>query len=116
MIEVLVTVAIIAMISTGIAIAVLKIAEQQKVSLTRTNAEPLRGSVKIWWALGTEGETCPTTAMLLADGALDRSKFNKVDAWGQPWTIKCDEHDATVISWGPDKLPGTDDDIRVPPA
>jgi len=111
-----VAVAIIAMISAGITVAVVKIGNNQKISLTRTNAEALRAAVKTWWQLNNDSNTCPTVSMLIADGAIDKGKSTKADAWGQPWAIKCDETDATVISTGPDKLPDTEDDIRVPPA
>jgi hypothetical protein len=52
---------------------------------------------------------------LIADGVLDRGKAAKQDAWGQPWTIECDDRDATITSRGPDQRLGTEDDIRVPP-
>jgi len=109
-----VAVAIIAMISAGITVAVVKIGNDSKISLTRTNAEALRAAVKTWWQLSSDN-TCPTVSMLIADGAIDKGKSTKVDAWGQPWAIKCEENDATVISQGPDKTPDTEDDIRVPP-
>ena len=105
-----------ALISASVTVAVVEIANHQKVSLTRTNAETLRGSVKIWWALSNDAETCPTVPMMIADGALYRGKSTQADAWGQPWRIKCDGRDATIISMGPDKLPDTEDDIRVPPS
>lgn len=62
---------------------------------------------------------------LIADGLLDRGKSAKTDAWGQrpqvhcdrgePWVIQRDDFDATIVSTAPDKLPDTEDDIRVPP-
>jgi prepilin-type N-terminal cleavage/methylation domain-containing protein len=115
LVEIVVAVAIIAMISAGITVAVIGIATEQKVRLMRSNAETLRGSIKVWWALSSDSATCPTIPMLLADGAVDRGKSVKEDAWGQPWRIICDDRDATIVSMGPDKLPDTDDDIRVPP-
>ena len=116
MVEIVVAVAIIALISAGITVAVIKIALKQKIELARSNAETLRASVKLWWQLGSDNVTCPTVPMLVADGAVDRGKLVKADPWGQPWAIKCEENDATVISRGPDKTPDTEDDIRVPPS
>jgi general secretion pathway protein G len=116
LIEIVVTVAIIAMISAAITVAVMGIAERQKITLTRSNGETLRNAVKIWWASGNDIGSCPTVSALIADGALDRGKSAKTDAWGQPWRIQCDATDATIVSTGPDKLPDTEDDIRVPPA
>jgi len=116
LIEIVVSVAIIAMISAAITVAVINIAMRQKVELTKTNGETLRSAVKIWWASGNDAGTCPTVPELIADGALDRGKSAKGDAWGQPWHIQCDATDATIVSLGPDKLLDTEDDIRVPPS
>jgi prepilin-type N-terminal cleavage/methylation domain-containing protein len=116
LIEIVVAVAIIAMISAGITVAVINIALSNQEKLTRTNAETIRAAVKIWWATSNDVDTCPTVPMLIADGALDRGKSTKADAWGQPWKIQCDQNDATVVSRGRDKLPDTEDDIRVPPS
>jgi general secretion pathway protein G len=114
LVEIVVTVAIIAMISAAVTVGIMKIAERQKISLTRTNGETLRTAVKMWRA--TENESgCPSVPNLIADGMLDRGKSAKTDAWGQPWVIECQDFDATIISTGPDKLPDTEDDIRVPP-
>jgi len=115
LIEIVVAVAIIAMISAAITVAVINIAIHEKVELTKTNAETIRAAVKIWWATSNDA-ACPTIPMLIADGALDRGKSTQTDGWGQPWQIKCDASDATVVSRGPDKLPDTEDDIRVPPS
>jgi prepilin-type N-terminal cleavage/methylation domain-containing protein len=116
LIEIVVAVAIIAMISAGITVAVINIAGDGKKRLTESSAETIRAAVKIWWATSNDVGTCPTVGMLLADGAIDRGKLTKSDPWGQPWKIQCDANDATVISRGPDKLPDTEDDIRAPPS
>jgi prepilin-type N-terminal cleavage/methylation domain-containing protein len=115
LLEIVVAVAIIAMLSAGISVAVLIVNERQRVSLTRTNAEALRGAVKMWRSLENDSATCPSVPTLIADGVLDRGKSAKQDAWGQPWTIECDDRDATITSRGPDQQLGTEDDIRVPP-
>ena len=116
LIEIVVSVAIIAMISAAITVAVINIAVRQKVELTKTNGETIRSAVKLWWASGNDAGNCPTVKDLVADGALDRGKSTKGDAWGQPWRIQCDASDATIVSLGPDKLLDTEDDIRVPPS
>lgn len=116
LVEIVVAVAIIAMISAGITVAVININEQQKIKLTRSNAELLRGAVKLWRIQGNDSAACPTIPMLIADGEIDRGRMTKEDAWGQPWQIVCDDRDAIVSSRGPDRLPDTDDDIRVPPS
>ena len=116
LVEIVITVAIIAMISAAVTVGIMKIAERQKISLTRTNGETLRTAVKMWRATEDDAAGCPSVPNLIADGMLDRGKAAKTDAWGQPWIIECDATDATIVSLGPDKLPDTGDDIRVPPS
>jgi len=115
LIEIVVTVAIIAMISAAVTMGIMQIAVRQKVALTRSNGETLRSAVKLWRATENDAASCPSVPVLIADGLLDRGKSAKTDAWGQPWHIQCDDIDATIISTGPDKLLDTEDDIRVPP-
>lgn len=112
LIEILVVIAIIAMISGGVAVAVIKKKASADISMTKTNAQTLRIAVKSWWVTHDSG-SCPTVKMLVADGELDKGKVGK-DAWQQPWRLKCEDGDVTVLSNGPDKQPDTDDDIRVP--
>ncbi|RYZ05086.1 MAG: prepilin-type N-terminal cleavage/methylation domain-containing protein [Myxococcales bacterium] len=112
LIEIVVAIAIIAMLSAAVTVGVVKVKKGQDIELTRTNAQSLRSAVKVWWALGNKD--CPTVPQLIAEGALDKSRSTKADAWDQPWVIKCEGDDATVISRGPDKSAETEDDIVVP--
>ena len=113
LLEIIVAIAIIAMISSAIAVSIMIQQDKANKSLTATNAGTIRHGVKMWWIDHDMG-TCPSVKELVADGAIDRGKVDR-DAWGQPWKIVCDTRDATVISRGPDKTPDTEDDIRVPP-
>jgi type II secretory pathway pseudopilin PulG len=115
LLEIVVTVAIIAMISAAVTVGIMKIAERQKIALTRTNGETLRGAIKMWRASENDSAGCPSVPTLIADGMLDRGKSAKTDAWGQPWVIQCDDWDATIVSTGPDQRLNTEDDIKVPP-
>jgi prepilin-type N-terminal cleavage/methylation domain-containing protein len=113
LLEIIVAIGIIAMISSGIAVAIMKQKKNADIKLTTTNAESIRMGVKTWW-MDHDSGSCPTVPVLIADGAIDKSRSTKADAWGQPWVIKCEDYDAVVISKGPDTQPGTEDDIRVP--
>jgi prepilin-type N-terminal cleavage/methylation domain-containing protein len=113
LIEIVVAIAIIAMISAGITVAVVKIADDSKKKMTVTNAQTLRAGIKSWW-LDHDNATCPDVKTLIADGAIDKNKSVAEDGWGQPWRFNCEQYDVTVISKGPDKKPDTEDDIRVP--
>jgi general secretion pathway protein G len=112
LVEIVVVVAIIAMLSGGVAVAVVRYKASEDIKITRINAGSIRAGVKSWW-IDNDSATCPTLQQLVTDGVLDRGK-SEVDAWGQPWRIVCERYDATVISKGPDKQPDTEDDIRVP--
>ena len=114
LIEIVVAIVIIAMISGAIAVAVIGHKKTADISMTTTNAQTIRMGVKSWW-IDHDSGSCPTVPMLVEGGEIDRGKATKTDAWGQPWSIKCEENDVTVSSRGPDKLPDTEDDIRVPP-
>jgi len=113
LLEIIVTIAIISMISAAVTVAVVKYQEGAKIKLTRTNAQTIRSGVKSWW-IDHDSSSCPTVQMLVADGALERGKSIKFDAWEQPWSIECKDSDVDVVSRGPDKTADTEDDIRVP--
>ena len=113
LIEVVVAIAIIAMVSGGVVVAVMKHKVESDKKMTRVNAGAIRNGISTWW-LDHQASECPDVKTLVVDGALDRGKALKQDAWGQPWKIVCENQDATVISRGPDMTPDTADDIRVP--
>jgi general secretion pathway protein G len=113
LIEIVVTIAIIAMISGAVAVTVTKKATEAKISMTRTNARTIRAGIKAWW-IDHDSSSCPDVKMLIDDGALERGKAVRADGWGEPWRILCESYDVTVSSKGPDKKPGTEDDIHEP--
>lgn len=113
LLEIIVAIAIIAMVSAGVTVAIVGHFNKAKITTTRTNAQAIRSAIKAWW-LENDGSTCPDIKTLVADGAIDRGKKVGEDAWAQPWRIVCEQNDVTVVSKGPDKLPETEDDIRVP--
>jgi prepilin-type N-terminal cleavage/methylation domain-containing protein len=113
--EIMITVAIIALISGGIALALLDHSNRAKVRLAGTHAEQVRGGAKMAMAEGAEGTTpgCPTFESLVEHDILDEASPRK-DPWGNPWRIECDGLKVTVSTNGPDRQPGTADDIRIP--
>ncbi len=57
---------------------------------------------------------CPTPRRMKREKWLSPgSQLN--DPWGSPFQIVCEGDETIVLSLGPDKLPGTMDDIRFPP-
>ena len=113
LLEIIVAIAIVAMISAAITVAIVAQKQKANISLTTTNAQTILNGAN-GWLLEHGSADCPTLQMLVSDGQLARSKTLKGDAWQQPWRIECKDHEVSVISRGPDKMPGTEDDIVVP--
>lgn len=110
LVEVLIVVAIMAMLAGGVAFALLPQFEKTSIKTARDNAIKLRQAVALW-RTDTPGE-CPTVSRLKADKLLD--KVGGDDPWGKPYTIRCSDGEVYVESKGPDQRGGTEDDIVVP--
>jgi prepilin-type N-terminal cleavage/methylation domain-containing protein len=110
--EVMITIALIALISGGIALAVWKHGETGKEKSTRIQATTVREGVKLSRAESASTD-CPSFDKLMADGALDENS-PRSDPWGNAWRISCDGSKVTVATNGPDRQAGTEDDIQVP--
>jgi general secretion pathway protein G len=114
LIEVMIVVVIIGLISGGVAVAVLPRLKEASIKTTVVSARELRRAAEQW--RGTHAsDQCPTTLILRTDKAIDTAS-KLTDAWDDPFKIICEDDETTVISDGPDKKPGTADDIRVPEA
>jgi general secretion pathway protein G len=111
--EVLIVIALMAMLSSAVAVAVMTYWEHAKQHHAETTARTIRGAVKVWW-LEHDSSICPKVADLLHDGTLERGGPER-DPWGGAWTLECDGRDVTVSSNGSDHTPNTADDIRIPP-
>ena len=112
LIEVLIVVAILSLLSAGIAVAVVPMWTKAQIDTTIENAHNLR-SIVLQWRVVRGSMECPTFDLLLRDRAIDAAA-RRVDAWNEPFRVYCDESDITVTSFGPDRREGTADDIVVP--
>jgi general secretion pathway protein G len=110
LVEVLIVVAIMAMLAGGVAFALLPQFQKASIKSARENAIKLRQVVALW-RTDTPGE-CPTVSRLKKDKLLD--KVGGDDPWGKPYTIRCSDGEVYVESMGPDQRAGTEDDITVP--
>jgi general secretion pathway protein G len=113
LVEVLIVVAIMALISGAVALGVMQHFKKAKETTARTDAIAVREAVKAWWFMN-ESESCPTMTELVSSGVLDAISPKK-DPWGSPWHIDCAGSAVTVSSDGADRTEGTADDIKVPP-
>ena len=112
LIEILIVVAIIALITGGVASAAFAGYVHSQRSTTATDAKAIRAAVRTWW-LTHDPAACPAFDELVQSGTLDDDSRPR-DPWGGPWRIQCSEGNVSVTSAGPDREPDTDDDICAP--
>jgi len=112
LVEVLIVVAIIAMVASGVAVFALPQFKKAQIKTAATGASVIRGAIQNWQRENGDS-TCPTIAQLVQEKELDPA-MNTADPWGEQYVLTCADDDVTVSSNGPDKKRGTPDDIRVP--
>ena len=112
LIEILIVVAIITLITGGVAVAAFGQWEDARRSTAATDAKAIREAVRTWW-LTNDSAACPSFDDLVESGTVDDDGRRR-DPWGGPWRIQCTEGNVSVTSAGPDRQPDTDDDIRAP--
>jgi hypothetical protein len=79
---------------------------------TKNSIKALQSVAEAWRA--NHANECPTAQRLKEEKELAASS-DIVDAWGTPYLIWCTSDATTVVSFGPDKTKGTEDDIAFPP-
>jgi general secretion pathway protein G len=112
--EVLIVVAILAMVAGGVAVFALPKFQESQKKVAESGARTIRMAVQQWQAANNE-TSCPTISALIQDKQLDTGQ-NTNDPWGQAYTLNCSDDEVTVTSNGPDKKKGGKDDISVPKA
>jgi len=111
LVEILVVIALIALVSGGVALAVFKYAEDAKRKTAETETRIIRQAVRNWREL--EGRSdCPSVDDLMAAEVLEGARG--VDPWGRPYRVRCEENRVSVGSMGPDGHEGTKDDVPAP--
>ena len=99
--EVLIVVAILAMVAGGVAVFALPRFQDSQKKTAEAGARTIRMAVQQWQAANNE-TSCPTVSQLIQDKQLDTGQ-NTNDPWGQAYTLNCSDDEVTVISSGPDK-------------
>ena len=108
LIEIMIVIFILAMIGTGVAVAVLPQLQKAQVKSTQADAQALRSAVMLYVADNPRG--CPTVEDLVSERYLDGSK-RTADAWDNEFQVTCEDGDIFVVSAGPDLEFNTEDDI-----
>lgn len=81
-------------------------------SNTATNAREIRAAAMRWKTMNASAK-CPSINTLVEDREIHRAS-KVTDCWAQPFLVLCEDDDIVVISSGPDKVLGTNDDIKAP--
>lgn len=110
LVEVLIVVAIIAMVAGGVAFFAFPKFKESQTKAATTGARVIRGAAQNW-QMTNDG--CPTISQLIQDKQLDKAQDTN-DPWGGDYTIVCADDDIVVTSDGADKKKGSADDISVP--
>lgn len=112
LVEVLIVVAIIAMVAGGVTVFALPRFREAQIKSAETGARVIRSAIQDWQRVNNEF-SCPTISQLVQEKHID-SAANTNDPWDEPYSLTCTDDDVVVTSKGPDKKRGTDDDIRIP--
>jgi general secretion pathway protein G len=111
LVEVLIVVAILALIAGGVAIFALPKFQEAQKKTASTDAKTLQTIVEGWKGDHPDRSSeCPTLETLKADKSL-KGDQNVNDPWTHPYRIVCNGVEVSVGSDGPDGKPGSDDDI-----
>src|SRR5262245_18328578 len=98
--EVLIVVAILAMIAGGVAFFALPQYQKAQVTTAKSQARIIRQAVSQWQATNSE-TSCPTMSQLVQEKLLDPGQTTN-DPWGQPCMLSCSVVGVTVTSSGGD--------------
>ncbi len=114
LIEILIVLAIVGLIAGGVAVVAVPKYKESQVNQAKIDARTIH-PVAEKYRVDHPGDPCPTVELLRDKKEL--SAASKItDPWDTPYKIICGDEDTSVLSWGPDKKEGTNDDIRIPEA
>jgi general secretion pathway protein G len=108
LIEIMIVVVIMALVATGVGMAVLPQLEKAKIRQAETAVNTVRNAVQLY--IATNNAECATMQELIDDKQIDKSTATK-DPWDHDFVIECDGTDISVKSAGPDGEMETADDI-----
>lgn len=110
LVEVLIVVAIMAVIAGGATLLVFPQFKKAKIESAVVGASTIKQAAELYINLDAQGEECPTMKDLVDSKKIDSSKTD--DPFGKPYRIVCADGDVRVYSDGNDRKEGTPDDIR----
>lgn len=104
LIEIMIVVIIMAMIATGVAVAVIPQLDKSRIKAARKDVAAIRTAVQLY--LAEHPGKCPGLEDLKSERYLDKAK-RTTDPWDKDFVINCvDGDDPEVFSLGPDMQEG----------
>jgi general secretion pathway protein G len=113
LVEIMVVVVIMAVIATGVAVAVIPRMQEARIDAAKTDLNAIRTAIELY-QVRSPGECI--------NGPIDEANAQKIglkqaqrhkDPWDNEFIARCEEGgEAEVFSKGPDGEEGTEDDIR----
>jgi len=110
LVEVLIVVAIMAVISGGVTLVAFPLYKKAKVDTGMVGVRTVKQAAELYQNLEGSSDICPTMQDLVRTKKLDGSKTE--DPWGTTYRVDCGEGEIRVYSNGNDKKPGTPDDLK----
>ena len=110
LVEIMIVIVIMALIGTGVTLALLPQLEKANIRSTETDAAKVREAMVLFRA-ENPGDGCPDMDALSEGQYIDSSRRMR-DAWDEEFELECDGRNVVVISAGPDREFGTEDDIE----
>ena len=111
LVEILIVLAIVGLIAGGIAVYAIPKFQQAQKDAAKTSEKTLHTAAESWRT--NHGNDCPT-AQRLKDEKEIAASSDINDPWGNAYKIQCDDDATTIVSFGPDKKEGSQDDTRFP--
>lgn len=109
LVEVLIVVAIMAIIAGSATLLVFPQLEKSRVDTAALSAGEVKKAADLYQNLNATGDACPTIQDLTASKTLDPQKLD--DPWGTPFKIGCEDGEVVVRSLGKDRKENTPDDV-----
>jgi general secretion pathway protein G len=110
LVEVLIVVAIMAVISGGVTLVAFPLYKKAKVDTGMVGCRTVKQAAELYQNLDGAADQCPTMQDLVRSKKLDGSKTD--DPWNTAYRIDCSEGEIRVFSNGNDRKPGTPDDLK----
>jgi general secretion pathway protein G len=110
LVEVLIVVAIMAVISGGVTLVAFPLYKESRIKIAVQGCMAVKQAAELYQNLEGTSDACPTIQDLVTSRKLDGKHTE--DPWNVQYKIDCSEGEIHAVSAGNDRKFGTQDDIR----